>query len=50
MKKKQVAKRLVLNKETLRTLTENQLGRIAAGIGPSDLPEDSCYGTCYCDT
>ena len=48
--KKQVAKRLVLHKETLRKLTENQLRRIAAGIGPSDLPEDSCYNTCWCDT
>jgi len=48
--KKQVGKRLVLHRETLRRLTESQLSKIAAGIGPSDLPEDSCYQTCWCDT
>ncbi|HEX6899887.1 MAG TPA: class I lanthipeptide [Thermoanaerobaculia bacterium] len=48
--KKQIAKKLVLNRETLRELTENLLGRIGGGIGPSDLPEDSCYKTCWCDT
>lgn len=47
---KKTAKKLALNKETLRVLTENQLGKIAGGIGPSDLPEDSCYKTCWCDT
>ena len=48
--KKQVARKLVLHKETLGRLTEKDLSRIAAGIGPSDLPEDSCYNTCWCDT
>ena len=47
---KKTAKKLVLNRETLRQLTENQLRKIGAGIGPSDLPEDSCHKTCWCDT
>jgi hypothetical protein len=47
---KKVAKKLVLNRETLRELTENQLGKIGGGIGPSDLREDSCVKTCWCDT
>lgn len=48
--KKQITKKLVLHKETLRELTESSLGRIAGGIGPSDLVEDSCWHTCWCDT
>ncbi|HEX9967450.1 MAG TPA: class I lanthipeptide [Solirubrobacterales bacterium] len=48
--KKQIATKLVLHKETLRKLTETQLGKIGGGIGPSDLPEDSCVKTCWCDT
>lgn len=47
---KKTAKKLVLNRETLRELTESQLGRIGGGIGPSDLVEDSCHKTCWCDT
>jgi hypothetical protein len=47
---KKIAKKLALSKETLRNLSELQLGGIAGGIGPSDLPEDSCVKTCWCDT
>jgi hypothetical protein len=46
--KKPTAKKLVLNRETLRELTENQLDKIAGGIPPSY--PDSCYNTCWCDT
>ena len=48
--KKQTTKRLVLHKETVRTLTANQLDKIAGGIPPSWDPEDSCYKTCWCET
>jgi hypothetical protein len=48
--KKTMTKKLALNKETLRNLRDAQIGEIAGGIGPSDLPEDSCYKTCWCDT
>ncbi len=46
--KKQAARKLVLHRETLRELTENHLGRIGGGIGPSNLVEDSCHWTCWC--
>jgi hypothetical protein len=45
---KRIARKLTLNKETLRVLTENQLAKIGGGIGPSDLVEDSCWKTCWC--
>lgn len=47
---KKIAKKLVLNKETLRELTSAQLAKILGGIGPSDLPEDSCHScnSCTC--
>ncbi|HEX9945388.1 MAG TPA: class I lanthipeptide [Thermoanaerobaculia bacterium] len=48
--KKQIATKLVLHKETLRKLSENQLSKIGGGIPPSWDPEDSCYKTCWCDT
>jgi hypothetical protein len=44
---KKIAKKLVLSKETLRELTSSQLERILGGIGPSDLPDDSCK-SCKC--
>jgi hypothetical protein len=47
---KKITKKLVLNRETLRELTTSQLGKAAGGIGPSDLEEDSCHKTCWCDT
>jgi hypothetical protein len=47
---KKIARKLTLNKETLRVLTENQLEKIVGRIGPSDLVEDSCWKTCWCDT
>ncbi|MEA2600684.1 MAG: hypothetical protein QOF89_1676 [Acidobacteriota bacterium] len=44
---KKVTKKLVLSKETLRELTSSQLEKILGGIGPSDLPDDSCH-SCKC--
>jgi hypothetical protein len=48
--KKTIARKLALSKETLRNLRDTQLGNAAGGIGPSDLPEDSCVKSCFCDT
>jgi hypothetical protein len=48
--RKQITKKLVLHKETLRELTESHLGRIAGGAGPSQFVEDSCEFTCFCQT
>jgi hypothetical protein len=45
---KKIAKKLVLSKETLRDLSEAQLGKIAGGIGPSDPGDISCKGSCGC--
>ncbi|MEO7416544.1 MAG: hypothetical protein ABI163_05755 [Thermoanaerobaculia bacterium] len=47
--KKQNARRLVLHKETLRELTDVQAQHAAGRIGPSQLVEDSCRGTCPCN-
>lgn len=48
--KKNSARKLVLHRETLRALTDDQTRKILGGIGPSDLVEDSCHKTCWCDT
>ena len=48
--KKNPARKMVLHRETLRALTADQTHKIFGGIGPSDLVEDSCYHTCWCDT
>ena len=47
---KKITPKLTVHKETLRVLTESQLEKIAGRIGPSDLVEDSCWRTCWCDT
>jgi hypothetical protein len=44
--KKQKARKLVLHKETLHELTDVQARQAAGRIGPSQLVEDSCRGTC----
>lgn len=46
--RKNAAKKLTLHKETLRALTDDQARKILGGIGPSDLEEDSCHKTCWC--
>ena len=48
--KKNPHPKLVLHRETLRALADDQTRGIPGGIGPSDLVEDSCHQTCWCDT
>lgn len=43
--KKKLEKKMILNRETLRTLAGNELDRVIGGVPPET---DSCAGTCTC--
>ncbi|HKV07132.1 MAG TPA: class I lanthipeptide [Thermoanaerobaculia bacterium] len=43
--KKKLEKKIVLNRETLRRLEGDELGRVIGGVPPET---DSCVGTCTC--
>lgn len=46
--KKKIERKLVLSKETLRTLTRDQL-KVAGGVPPDDTDDESCGRTCTCE-
>lgn len=45
MNKKQITKRLELSKETLRSLSERDLGTVAGGVSRL---VDTCKSECWC--
>jgi hypothetical protein len=46
---KKNVKKLVITKETLRELTDQQIGQ-AAGGAPWSYTDPTCYNTCFCQT
>lgn len=49
MKKKRLSKKLELNRETLRQLSQDELEDVAGATGgscPTTSPPSCCYGTC----
>jgi hypothetical protein len=46
---KKSVKKLVITKETLRELTNQQIGHIAGGA-PWSIVDDTCRTSCYCAT
>lgn len=47
--KKKLEKKMVLNRETLRTLSGNQLDQVIGGVPPDDTDDESCGRTCSCE-
>lgn len=46
---KKSVKKLVINKETLRELTNQQIYQVAGGA-PWSIIDDTCVNSCYCHT
>ena len=47
--KKKLERKLVLNKETLRTLAGDRLTGVVGGVPPDDTDFESCGRTCTCE-